>query len=317
MLGIASDGPLITVIMNCRNGRLYLHHAIKSVVSQTYKNWEIIFWDNASKDQSAELAEQFHDSRIKIYSSDLEVSLGEARNLALSQAKGEFITFLDVDDFWYPRKLEIQIEQMISYPGVAVIYSNYHWFRSIDNLAPHLTNTAFYFEQPSGFIFAKLLKRASIHLPTVMLRRSILISEKIEFDPNLHLVEEFDVFMRILYRHEAIYLRNVLVGYRLHDNQNSVKKLYLYPIEAGYLLNKLKNLYPESVAAFKGGYEYYSAKIAYYEARVKIRNNQIDEALILIRPHIFQGWNFFFVYFSIHISPAFYRYIHKISGRYL
>ena len=92
---------LVSIIMNCHNGSNYLHESISSVINQTYKNWEIIFWDNQSTDDSIKIAEKFNDDRIKIYNSKKFEKLGKARNNAIAKCKGEFIGFLDTDDLWY------------------------------------------------------------------------------------------------------------------------------------------------------------------------------------------------------------------------
>ena len=93
---------LISIIINCYNGEKYLTQTIKSVLRQTYRNWEIIFFDNNSKDNSVKIIKKFKDKRIKFYTSKNKfvLPLYRARNLAITKAKGEFITFLDVDDTW-------------------------------------------------------------------------------------------------------------------------------------------------------------------------------------------------------------------------
>ncbi|MEB3828453.1 glycosyltransferase family 2 protein, partial [Phormidium sp. CCY1219] len=102
------DYPLVSVIMNCYNGEKYLKEAIDSVYAQTYPNWEIIFVDNASVDQTAAIANSY-DNRLKYFRNPLTVKLGESRNIACEHAKGEFLAFLDCDDIWMPDKLELQI----------------------------------------------------------------------------------------------------------------------------------------------------------------------------------------------------------------
>ena len=67
-----NNQPLVTIIMNCYNGEKYLKEAIDSVYNQTYDNWEIIFWDNASTDKSAEIAKSYN-SKIRYFSSKLRV----------------------------------------------------------------------------------------------------------------------------------------------------------------------------------------------------------------------------------------------------
>ena len=61
--------PLVSIIMNCYNGQKYLREAVQSVINQTYKNWEIIFWDNQSKDKSSQILKSFKDKRIKYFKS--------------------------------------------------------------------------------------------------------------------------------------------------------------------------------------------------------------------------------------------------------
>ena len=74
---------LVSVIINCYNGQKYLAEAIDSVFSQTYKDWEIIFWDNCSTDDSAKIAKSYGE-KLKYYCSNTNTTLGEARNKAIS-----------------------------------------------------------------------------------------------------------------------------------------------------------------------------------------------------------------------------------------
>ena len=130
---IESEKPLVSVIINCFNGEKYLREALDSVVTQTYKNWEIIFWDNQSTDKSAEIFKSYKDSRLKYYcaSSHADI-LYEARNYALKKTNGDFIAFLDVDDWWLPNKLEKQIP-LFSDPEVGVVYGNFYNFYEKQN----------------------------------------------------------------------------------------------------------------------------------------------------------------------------------------
>ena len=85
--------PLVSVIMNCYNGETYLKEAIESILSQSYKNWEIIFWDNLSTDDSKKIISKFNDKRIKYFCSKKFLNLYHARNLAVNKASGEYLCF--------------------------------------------------------------------------------------------------------------------------------------------------------------------------------------------------------------------------------
>lgn len=102
--------PLISILMNCYNGEHYLREALDSVLAQTYGNWELIFWDNQSTDNSADIFKQYKDARFKYFWSPEHTNLGGARPRAFEQLAGEFVAVLDVDDVWLPEKLETQIQ---------------------------------------------------------------------------------------------------------------------------------------------------------------------------------------------------------------
>ena len=101
--------PLVSIIINCYNGEKYLKKSIQSILSQTYSNWEIIFFDNNSDDSSKKIVKKFSDNRIKYFYSKKTHSLYKARNIAISKSKGEYICFLDTDDIWLKDKLKIQL----------------------------------------------------------------------------------------------------------------------------------------------------------------------------------------------------------------
>ena len=115
--------PLVSIIMNCFNGEAYLNESIKSVLSQTYKNWELIFWDNQSTDSSVKIFKSYQDERFEYFYSNKHTPLYEARNLAIEKSKGEFIAFLDTDDLWNKEKLEVQMPYFDN-SEVGVVFSN-------------------------------------------------------------------------------------------------------------------------------------------------------------------------------------------------
>ena len=104
-----STRPVVSIIMNCHNGQKFLSDAIQSVINQSFKNWELIFWDNSSSDNSRSILKSFSDKRIKYFFSNKFCNLYEARNLAVKECKGKYITFLDTDDLWLKDKLDEQI----------------------------------------------------------------------------------------------------------------------------------------------------------------------------------------------------------------
>lgn len=106
------------------NGEKYISEAIESVLAQTYQNWELLVVDDCSLDHSVEIANGFHDERIRIFTMKKNGGAAAARNQAIKEAKGRWIAFLDSDDLWKPGKLEMQIKYMEN-NGISFSYMDY------------------------------------------------------------------------------------------------------------------------------------------------------------------------------------------------
>ena len=110
--------PLISIVINCFNSDEYLKIAIDSAINQTYENWEIIFWDNQSTDESANIVKSYDDERINYFYAPVHTPLGGARNLAIEKAKGEWVCILDCDDIWHKNKLQAAFDKLDSYKSL-------------------------------------------------------------------------------------------------------------------------------------------------------------------------------------------------------
>src|SRR5208282_4651656 len=112
--------PLVSVIMNIRNGAAFLREALDSIMAQTFADWELIAWDDCSTDDSARIVAGYKDSRVRYFLSPENTPLGKARDNAIRQAQGEWLAFLDQDDLWTATKLEKQMA--LADNGVGIIY---------------------------------------------------------------------------------------------------------------------------------------------------------------------------------------------------
>jgi len=157
---------LISIIMNCHNGEKFLSEAINSIMKQSYKNWELIFWDNCSTDKSSLILKSFKDSRIKYYRSNLFTNLGEARQSAFEKCSGEYIAFLDTDDIWYDNKLQKQIECFES--DVGIVTCNTFFFND------KIKRPLYQKKIKEGYVFKNLLENYNLSLETLIFDKKIL-----------------------------------------------------------------------------------------------------------------------------------------------
>jgi glycosyltransferase involved in cell wall biosynthesis len=112
----------VSVIIPVYKVEKFVAATIKSVLAQTYKNFELLIIDDGSPDRSVEICQQFTDPRIKIIRQENR-GVAAARNIGIRQAQGEYIALLDADDLWLPEKLEKHVEHLENSPDVGVSFS--------------------------------------------------------------------------------------------------------------------------------------------------------------------------------------------------
>lgn len=103
---------LVSIIMPSWNTGEFITESIRSVLNQTYTNWELIIIDDCSSDDTDQIVESINDERIKYLKNEKNCGAALTRNRGLREARGEWIAFLDSDDLWMPEKLEHQIDFM-------------------------------------------------------------------------------------------------------------------------------------------------------------------------------------------------------------
>jgi len=209
------DQPLISVIINCYNGDEFLKNAIDSIYAQTYKNWEIIFWDNSSTDNSSVIALSF-DNKLRYFKVDLTSPIYEAKILAIQKAKGEFLTFLDCDDWWDPYKLEKQIP-LFENLNVGFVYGNF-WIENELNKTKKISRQSL---PSSGKMLDTLLKNYRVGLLTLMIRRSAYDKLDYGFDKRFTVIGDFDLVLRLASEWRADFVDEPIAHYRWHGDNFS------------------------------------------------------------------------------------------------
>ena len=208
--------PLVSIIINCYNGEDHLKDCIESLLSQTYKNWEIIFWDNQSDDKSETIYKNFKDKRLKYFKAEKHTSLYKARNHAIEKTNGELISFIDVDDLWEINKLELQV-QLFNDPKIDLVYSNL-WIIKNNSKNKKIFQKK---NSPSGLIYEKLLEEYNIGIITAIFRKNIITSIKKIFDERFSIIGDFEFFLRLSKTHYFHYINIPLAYYRIHDKNFS------------------------------------------------------------------------------------------------
>ncbi len=179
---------LISVIIPSWNRADFLATAIDSVLAQSYTDFELIVVDDGSTDGTAELAAGYGNRVTVLHQHNKGPSA--ARNLGVSGAQGDYIAFLDSDDWWHKDKLAQQLAAMEAEPDFLISHTDEIWYRRGTFLNQKKKHT-----RPHGYIFALCLKLCCVGMSTVMVRRRFF-TEVEPFNEQLPCCEDYDLWLR-------------------------------------------------------------------------------------------------------------------------
>ena len=227
--------PLVSIIINCYNSDKYIKQTIDSVLTQTYDNWEVIFYDNASTDDTKEIISSYNNVNFRIFTSPINILLGAARNEAIKLANGEYIAFLDSDDYWHSSKLEKQIFIFQENPDLGLVYTDAIYFNASNKKMRLYEYRKYYL----GNCLEPLLLDYFLCMSSCMIKKSIILKYKIEFDNKLLVCEDPDYFIQIALKSDFSYCNLPLTYYRIHDKSLTAQNRELFFKEILYIIDKL------------------------------------------------------------------------------
>jgi glycosyltransferase involved in cell wall biosynthesis len=209
--------PLVSILLCVYNGRDYLAETLASVLSQTFRDFELLFIDDGSTDDSASIAEQFEDSRIRILRQPNR-GAAVALRTGLQSASGTFIAFIDQDDFWEKDKLAIHVDRMQRDPPVDLTFS---WFRYVGPTGHDLGLRSV--RRRGTIDFPSLLEDFSIGATSNVVLRRDAVDRAGGIDMRFPRMYDVDLFLRIALQrpHNIEAIPIDLMRYRRHGAQMS------------------------------------------------------------------------------------------------
>ena len=207
----------VSIIINVHNGEKFIENSLRSALNQTYKNIEIIIWNNASTDKTGDIVKNFTDKSIKYHYSDSFEKLYVTRNRAIEISSGEFITFLDVDDELTLDSIEKRVD-LLNRTKKEICISNLY-------ISKNFGKKKLYYSKSNipNLDFNSLLEKYNICFLSVMFSKKIF--DKFKFNHNYNILGDFDLMLNLSY-HYDIQFSNVHSGvYNVHINNYTHKNL--------------------------------------------------------------------------------------------
>jgi len=217
------EQPLVSVVLPVYNGARFLQQAVESVFEQTYAHIEILAIDDGSTDDSEKILHAF-GNRISVVR-QANAGVAAARNRGVRAARGEFVAFLDQDDWWLPTKIAKQVSAFAADPNVDLVHTGVAHFRNatgtfVGRLNPN-TNPG----ELVGSCYERLLQDNSIYNTTVMVRRSAVEAVG-GFDTTIegNTVADYDLWLRLARASRFAFIPEELAVFRIHESQGTWKR---------------------------------------------------------------------------------------------
>ena len=207
--------PAVSIVIPCYNQSRYLPLSIRSVQAQSWPDWEIVLVNDGSTDDTAAVAAQFSDSRIRYIYQDNQ-GLSAARNTGIRAAQGRYLAFLDSDDEWEPDFLEKCVQALESNPSLAGVYTRNIFIDQDGQVLPHIGG-----EMVAPAAFRNRTLEGGYFPPNSVLVATAVVRELGLFDITLTSEEDWDLWLRISERYTMQAIAQPLARYRSYTGSMS------------------------------------------------------------------------------------------------
>jgi len=271
--------PTVSVILPTYNRGRFLLEAVRSVIAQTWTDWELILVDDGSTDDSVSTIERLGDQRIRTITIPHSGSPARARNVGVDAARGEWVAFLDSDDLWLPHKLERQLAELNARPEAQWSTTG---FGFIDHEgAPTHQRSGKPYEARSGWVFDRMIEGDSVVSIQAVMARRTLLRDVGEFDEALVPREDLDLMLRMAFKAQIAAVVEPLTLVREHPGRTTKAS------SVAQLLEQNARVYTKAAdmvanAKQRAICRQLSARNRVQKARVLSRNGQHRDAFVAI-----------------------------------
>ena len=268
--------PKVTVAIAAYNNAKFLPEVLDSILSQTYKDFEIIVVDDASTDATPQIAERYKDKIIYLKQEQNKGSAA-AWNRAFQEAKGEYIVLAASDDTWLPERLEEQVKVLDAKQNIGIVYCH---CVTTDEKGDVIRDKDESEKLPFGRVLKDLFMTSNFMPASTVIFRKSLLKKSGMLDEELRLCQDYDLYMRLARHTETAFINKILIKYRRHLGSVSTDKRYKAFEYQRKVIDKIWNKFKDDEEAGINNKMYYKRlfKQAVKEGRYYLRHGKPDLA---------------------------------------
>jgi glycosyltransferase involved in cell wall biosynthesis len=254
----APDAPLVSIVLPTYKRAHVLPLAIRSVLAQTYSNWELIVVSDNSPDNTEEVVKAFDDPRIRYYRNDPNLRLPRTLNRGFSLAKGEYLTWTSDDNMLAPEAIARMVEALSS-GETDFVFADYHEFADTDADGNPLDMKPVRLPDNPDMAKGNAIGACFLYTRTVYARIG-------DYDHDLFLNEDYDYWMRVARQFRIAHIPELLYYFR--RDEDSLYCSRFAEVRAGSLLVRYKNRYLSAGEVLAGMVDLIMANLDHHHHRL-------------------------------------------------
>lgn len=217
-LHVSDESSLpVSVLMTTFNGVKYLRETIDSILGQTWQDFEFVIIDDCSTDQTVEIIRSYSDPRIVLVENENNIGISESRNKAIRRARGEYIFVTDQDDVSEPERIKLQLSYLRVHPDIDVLGARVYFIKD----GARVEDDMRVLTEPYQIEVALFFARHNLTYSSMALKRKFVREHDVCFRAQYHYAEDYELYHRMALSGRLSVLPDALVGYRLHESNNS------------------------------------------------------------------------------------------------
>jgi len=221
---VKNNQPLVSVVVPVYNDEKTIEETLASILSQDYKNLEIIVINDGSTDGTSAILSHYNDKVKIIYQANAGSAV--ARTQGIKSAHGKYIAFIDADDLWVSWKISTQVDFLERHQDIGMVYNKWIELHDDADCLPKSAqdaNELFAIDkEKSGWLYTRLLMECIVHTSSVLILKKIC-DEVGGFDPILRRGQDYDYWLRVSQITQIVKLNNVLSAYWIHSSSITKK----------------------------------------------------------------------------------------------
>ena len=206
------------ILPTFNRGSTYLKYAVESVIKQEFKDWELIIIDNNSTDNTIDLVESYNCEKITIHNISNDGIIAKSRNLGIENASGDFIAFLDSDDYWYPNKLKVCNDILVN-NNVNLVCHGEKWEVDVNKSVMKK------YGPKERFIFENMYNSgtSAVSSSAIVINKDLILKVGMfNISPEIITSEDYDLWLKISNIDHDIYFTEEILGvFRIHESSES------------------------------------------------------------------------------------------------